>query len=209
MFVKICGLREERHVETCLEERVDAIGFVLTPSPRFVAPERARHLVNLVDDAALTVGVFRDETVDEIERLAEAAGVGAVQVHGQRTRAELAKLTRPDRKLIRAVSFDDPSIEENWGEDMLLVDAPHPGSGQAWDYASMAASLTRRDGTYSVETGEGPARRWILAGGLTPENVAAAIEAANPWGVDVSSGVEASPGVKSSQLIREFMAAAR
>lgn len=209
MFVKICGLREEEHVATCVEERADAIGFVLTPSPRFVSPERARQLVNLVDDTILTVGVFRDENVDEIERLAEASGVDAVQVHGQRTRAELAKLTRPDRKLIRAITFDDPSIEENWGEDMLLVDAPHPGSGQAWDYATMAASLTRRDGTYSEESGEGPARRWLLAGGLTPANVASAIAAANPWGVDVSSGVESAPGIKSSQLIREFIAAAR
>lgn len=209
MFVKICGLREERHVETCLQERADAVGFVLTPSPRFVSAERARELVSLVDDSTLTVGVFRNETVDEIEQLAEASGVRAVQVHGQRSRAEIAKLTRPDRKLIRAISFDDPTIDENWGEDMLLVDAPHPGSGQAWDYATMASSLTRRDGTYSEETGEGPARRWLLAGGLTPENVAAAIAAANPWGVDVSSGVEVSSGVKSSQLIREFIAAAR
>lgn len=198
MFVKICGLREEEHLTTALNEGADAVGFVLTPSPRFVTAERARQLVALAEEGALTVAVFRDETVDEIARLAEASGVAAIQVHGHRSRAEISKITQLGRTLIRAVPFDDETLEQNFGEDMLLVDAPKPGSGEAWDYATMAR-LTLSD----------VGGRWLLAGGLTPATVAAAIAAATPWGVDVSSGVETAPGVKSSDLIRAFIAAAR
>lgn len=198
MFVKICGLTERVHVFDAIEAGADAVGLVLTPSPRFISPEGARDLVAAVGERALTVGVFRDETVDDIERLAEASGVAAIQVHGDRSRAEIAKLAMIGRTLIRAVPFDDPTLEENFGENMLLVDAPRPGSGEVWDYAAMAG-LTLSD----------VGGRWLLAGGLTPQNVAGAIAAAEPWGVDVSSGVETSPGVKSSELIREFVRAAK
>lgn len=198
MFVKICGLREPAPMLAAIAAGADAVGFVLTESPRFVTPEQAHDLVAVAGDRVLTVGVFRNETVDQIMHLAEAAGVGAIQVHGVRSRAEISKLTTLGRALIRAVAFDDPSLEENYGENMLLVDAPHPGSGATWDYAAMSQlSLSSAGG------------QWILAGGLTPDNVAAAIAAATPWGVDVSSGVETSPGVKSEALIRRFVAAAK
>lgn len=198
MFVKICGLSERVHVFDAIEAGADAVGFVLTPSPRFITPEAARDLVAATDERALTVGVFRDETVDDIERLAESAGVAAIQVHGNRSRAEISKLAMIGRTLIRAVPFDDPTLEENFGENMLLVDAPRPGSGTAWDYAAMS-KLTLSD----------VGGRWLLAGGLTPDTVAEAIAVASPWGVDVSSGVETEPGVKSSELIQRFVAAAK
>lgn len=198
MFVKICGLSERVHVYDAIEAGADAVGLVLTPSPRFVTTDAARDLVSAVEERVLTVGVFRDETVDDIERLAEASGVAAIQVHGHRSRAEIAKLGMIGRTLIRAVAFDDPSLEENYGENMLLVDAPKPGSGETWNYAAMSG-LTLSD----------VGGRWLLAGGLTPDNVSAAIAAAGPWGVDVSSGVETSPGQKSSELIRSFVTAAK
>src|SRR5690606_12466851 len=198
MFVKICGLSERVHVYDAIEAGADAVGLVLTPSPRFVTADAAKDLVAAAEERVLTVGVFRDETVDEIERLAEASGVSAVQVHGNRSRAEISKLGMIGRTLIPAVPFDDPSLEENFGEHMLLVDAPNPGSGEVWDYAAMLG-LTLSD----------VGGRWLLAGGLTPDNVASAIAAATPWGVDVSSGVETAPGVKSSELIRSFVSAAK
>ncbi|WP_403021331.1 phosphoribosylanthranilate isomerase [Salinibacterium sp. GXW1014] len=198
MFVKICGLSERVHVYDAIEAGADAVGLVLTPSPRFVTADAAKDLVAAAEERVLTVGVFRDETVDEIERLAEASGVSAIQVHGNRSRAEISKLGMIGRTLIRAVPFDDPSLEENFGEHMLLVDAPKPGSGEVWDYAAMSG-LTLSD----------VGGRWLLAGGLTPDNVASAIAAATPWGVDVSSGVETAPGVKSSELIRSFVSAAK
>lgn len=203
MFVKICGLREAEHVRTAVDAGADAIGLVLTDSPRFVTPETARDLISQIDREAgarpvLTVGVFRDESPAEIARLADAASVDAVQVHGQRTQDEIAQIVAQGRPIIRAVAFDDPTITHTLGEAMLLIDAPRPGSGEAWNYASMA-HLSQTDA----------ARRWLLAGGLTPATVADAVRAARPWGVDVSSGIETAPGLKSSELIREFVAAAR
>src|SRR5690606_18201825 len=149
------------------------IGLVLTQSPRFVDTAHARQLVSIVDGRALTVGVFRGESADEVERLATEAGVAAVQLHGQYSSDDVARLRRSGFTVIRAVPFTAPA--DDLGADMLLVDAPRAGSGEEWDYATM---LQREQGG-----------RWLLAGGLTPGNVAAAITAARPWGVDVSSGI--------------------
>src|SRR5690606_39131467 len=159
MFVKICGLRDPEHVDAAIAAGADAVGFVLTESPRFVSAPDAAGLVKAADARVLTVGVFRDETVDDIARLADASGVSAIQVHGHRGRAEVSKLLQLGRTLIRAVPFDDPSLEEDFGESFLLVDAPRPGSGEAWDYAAMSELADARG-------------HWLLAGGLTPGNVA-------------------------------------
>jgi phosphoribosylanthranilate isomerase len=193
VFVKICGLRQPEHVEVALGAGADAIGFVLTESSRFVTAASARELVALVDQRAMTVGVFRGEPVDEIERLAGESGVACIQVHGEYSAEDVARLTRLGVPVIRAVSFTEPG--DQLGADMLLVDAPRAGSGQEWDYAVMAE--------------RGLTGRWLLAGGLTPGNVASAIAAAAPWGVDVSSGVESAPGQKDSTLIRAFLDRAR
>ena len=193
VFVKICGLRETEHVYAALKAGADAIGLVLTASPRFVTAATARGLVDHVGDRALTVGVFRGESVDEIERLSADSGVGCIQLHGSYSSDDVGRLAALGIPLIRAVSFTAPS--DDLGADMLLVDAPRAGSGEEWDYATMA--------------GRGLTGRWMLAGGLTPDNVTSAIAAAAPWGVDVSSGVETSPGHKDAALIRAFLAAAK
>jgi phosphoribosylanthranilate isomerase len=101
-------------------------------------------------------------------------------------------------KVVRAVTMDATRHEiEDWGEDLLLIDAAVPGSGETWDYAAMA------------EVPELQGRKWLLAGGLTPANVAESSVVANAWGVDVSSGVEASRGVKDLAKIRDFVHAAK
>lgn len=193
VFVKICGLREAEHVEVALAGGADAIGLVLTPSPRFITAAAARELVTVVAGRALTVGVFRGESVDEVERLATESGVAAVQLHGDYSRDDVARLATLGVKVIRAVPFTDS--DDALGAELLLVDAPRAGSGEEWDY--------------SVMTERTIPGRWLLAGGLTPANVAAAISAAKPWGVDVSSGVESSRGQKDSALISAFLAAAK
>src|SRR5690554_1104710 len=185
VWVKICGLREAGHVEVALEGGADAIGLVLTPSPRAVAAEAARELVEAVGGRALTVGVFRDESVDDVERLARESGVAAVQLHGEYSRGDVARLAGLGVSVIRAVPFT--ASGDDLGAGMLLVDAPCAGSGEEWDYSVMAA--------------RGIPGHWLLAGGLTPANVAAAVSAASPWGVDVSSGVESSRGQKDAALI--------
>jgi phosphoribosylanthranilate isomerase len=193
VFVKICGLREAEHVEVALAGGADAIGLVLTPSPRFVTAAAARELVSAVAGRALTVGVFRGESVDEVERLATESGVAAVQLHGEYSRDDVARLARPGLSVIRAVPFT--GSDDDLGAELLLVDAPRAGSGEEWDYSVMAERTIPG--------------RWLLAGGLTPANVAAAVSAAGPWGVDVSSGVESSRGQKDTVLIAEFLGAAK
>lgn len=194
VFTKICGLRAPEHVEVAIEAGADAVGFVLTASPRFIEADAARALVELVGARALTVAVLRDEPVDTVLDLARAAGVSAIQVHGERNRDDIAALAESGLPVIRAVPAER-AAEPSLGEQYLLVDAPRPGSGEEWDYAAMAALTLDRP--------------WLLAGGLHPGNVAAAIEASGAWGVDVSSGIEVAPGQKDSDLIRTFLAAAK
>lgn len=196
MFVKICGLREPEHVAAAVSAGADAIGFVLTESPRKVTPERAAELAAGVPETVLTVGVFARQSVAEVRALADVSGVRAIQLHGNYPVESFTALAEHSARLIRAVGADtaQPLTAGAFGEDMLLVDAPKPGSGESWDPASLP----------SLPTGQ-----WLLAGGLYPDTVAAAVAAVHPWGVDVSSGVEVSRGVKDSDAIRRFVAAAK
>jgi phosphoribosylanthranilate isomerase len=193
MFVKVCGLRTEADVAAAVSAGADAIGFLFSRSPRRIDPATARSLV-AVAGSVLTVGVFAGVPASAVRAIAAEAGVGAVQLHGDYRKDAFTEVADPAWQLIRAVPFSAPDLRVGaYGEDMLLVDAPRAGSGQAWDYASVGEQ----------------AGRWLLAGGLTPTTVAAAIRGAAPWGVDVSSGVESSRGVKDHGLIAEFVAAAR
>ena len=194
MYVKICGLSEPEHVAAAVEAGADAIGFVLTRSPRQVRPERAAELAALVPGRVLTVGVFRGEDPATVRAAALASGVRGVQLHGRHPYGDFTALKDLGHTLVRAV---DATADLRCGacdESLLIVDAPRPGSGEPWDWAAVRGR---------------PTGRWLLAGGLAPDNVAAAVAAARPWGVDVSSGVETAPGVKDSALIAAFVAAAR
>ncbi|MFI9170787.1 phosphoribosylanthranilate isomerase [Streptomyces lincolnensis] len=196
LFVKICGLKTERDVDTAVEAGADAIGFVFSASPRRIDAATAARLARRVPEHVLTVGVFRAEPLDEVRSVAEAADIRAVQLHGPEDRDYYDDLAAGGWTLIRAAAFGDavPRCGE-LGEDMLLVDAPVPGSGVAWDWTSKPLV--------------GPGEKWLLAGGLTPDNVRDAVDATRPWGVDVSSGVERSRGVKDPALITAFVEAAR
>ena len=196
VFVKVCGLREPEHVAAAVDAGADAIGFVLTDSPRRVDAARTRQLAEEVPQHVLTVGVFAGESPDEVRAAVRDSGVRAVQLHGSHPRSDFAALRVLPVRLVRAVS-DDGHNDLRCGaydEDLLLIDAPRAGSGQPWDWAAL---------------GDRPSGSWLLAGGLTPDNVDAAVTVARPWGVDVSSGVEVRRGVKDSALIRDFVAAAR
>ena len=197
MFVKVCGLRTAANVATAVSAGADAIGFVLTPSVRQVSLDEARRLIAGVPAGVRTVGVFSGIPAAEAGRLALTAGAGAVQLHGDYPHAAFTGLADLPVRLIRATTLT-PATEVQvgaWGEDMLLLDSVVAGSGEQWDWTLLDAAR--------------PCGSWLLAGGLTPGNVAAAIAAARPWGVDVSSGVESRRGVKDDRLIREFVAAAR
>jgi phosphoribosylanthranilate isomerase len=197
MFVKVCGLRTGADVAAAVSAGADAIGFVFADSPRRVSAAEARQLADGIPPHILTVGVFRGAAAADAGRIALDAGVGAVQLHGPYPRAAFGELAMLPVQLVRATALDAHTDVRAgaYGEDMLLLDSPVPGSGQPWDLSALSPAR--------------PQGRWLLAGGLTPANVAAAIAAAAPWGVDVSSGVESRRGVKDHGLIRQFVTAAR
>ncbi|MFI6472722.1 phosphoribosylanthranilate isomerase [Streptomyces sp. NPDC050516] len=196
LFVKICGLRTAQDVDTCVESGADAVGFVFATSARTVDAATARGLAERVPAHVLTVGVFRGQSLDEVRRLTEESGVRAVQLHGDEGPEYYEALRSQGRTLIRATAATEiPARLGELGEDLLLLDAPDPGSGKPWNWASPEFAA--------------PAGRWLLAGGLHPGNVRRAADVTGAWGVDVSSGVESERGVKSTELIRSFISAAR
>ncbi|MDQ0824039.1 phosphoribosylanthranilate isomerase [Arthrobacter sp. B2I5] len=198
MFVKVCGLSTPESVREAVDAGADAVGFVLTASPRVVSPSQAASLLAAVPSGVSPIGVFRDEPVADAIAIARAAGLEWIQLHGARSRTDVATVHDAGMKLIRAVAMGAGQDEfEDWGEDLLLIDAAVPGSGESWDYASVAA-LPALQG-----------RNWLLAGGLDAANVGQASAAAHAWGVDVSSGVEASRGVKDLAKVRAFVQAAK
>ncbi|WP_347108552.1 phosphoribosylanthranilate isomerase [Paenarthrobacter sp. S56] len=197
MFVKVCGLSTPESVREAVDAGADAVGFVLTTSPREVSPETVRELLPLVPPLVRAVGVFRHETVAEAIAMARAAGLSWVQLHGHRTAADVEAVHDAGMRVIRAVTMGaSPEEFGDLGEDVFLVDAAVPGSGEAWDYA-----LVREKGL--------DGRPWLLAGGLEPGNVTSAVADAGAWGVDVSSGVESSRGVKDLAKVRAFVKAAK
>ncbi len=197
MFVKVCGLRTAEDVSTAVDAGADAVGFVFAESVRRVDVDVARELVAEVPAHVLTVGVFLKQPAAEARETALAAGVGAIQLHGDYPASAFEELRDLQVKLVRATTLrEDTDVTVGaYGEDMLLLDSPVAGSGEQWDLALLG--------------GARPQGQWLLAGGLTADNVGTAIQAVRPWGVDVSSGVESSRGVKDPGLIRKFVAAAK
>jgi len=199
MFVKICGMTRLTDALHAVEQGATAIGFVLWPgSPRAVTIDRAAEIVAELPSSVMTVGVFVNEPVDGIRQIVERARLTAVQLHGDEPPAYADALDWP---VIRAVSVNDiGEASDAWSpETALLVDNIDParrgGTGAVIDW-SQAAEVAQK-------------RRVVLAGGLTPDNVASAIRAVRPFGVDVSSGVEQSPGVKDFDKVTKFIANAR
>ena len=198
MFVKVCGLRTAESIRVAVDSGADAVGFVLTASPRVVSPSQVSELLANVPAGVTAIGVFRHEPVGDAIAIARAAGLEWIQLHGDLTPEDVSTVHDAGMKLVRAVTMASTADAfEDWGEELLLIDAAVPGSGETWDYASML----------DVAALEG--RNWLLAGGLTPDTVADAAAASGAWGVDVSSGVEASRGVKDLDKIRAFITAAK
>ena len=199
MFVKVCGITRLTDALHAVHAGATALGFVFWPhSPRYVTPERAAEIIGELPSTILTVGVFVNDPVDSIRDVLARSRITVVQLHGDEPPAYADGLSWP---IIRSVSVED--AEETcpaWpAETMFLVDAVDPvrrgGTGGHVDWVRAA----------------GVARDWriLLAGGLTHENVAQAIATVRPYGVDVSSGVEHSPGVKDFDKVSRFVANAR
>ena len=197
MFVKICGITNEDDALLAVAMGADALGFVFAPSPRQVAAQRVYDITRRLPPEILTVGVFRDDHPERVVDTVNRAGLKAAQLHGHESPATVAEVAASVKWVIKAVAAGgaDARNADRIGTDFVLVDAASPGSGKVFDW------------TLIDELPEGP--RYILAGGLTPENVANAVERALPWGVDVSTGVESSPGRKDALKVKSFIERAR
>lgn len=197
MFVKICGITNEDDALLAVAMGADAVGFVFAPSSRQVAAQQVYDITRRLPPEILTVGVFKDEHPDRIFDLVAKSGVKAVQLHGSETVSTVAALAENVRWIIKSVvaGSREARVANAFGTDLVLVDAPKAGGGEVFDWRL----------TDEIPSG----LRLILAGGLTPENVGSAIEYVKPWGVDVSSGVESSPGRKDALKVKRFVEAAR
>jgi phosphoribosylanthranilate isomerase len=200
MFVKICGITTAEMVDVCVDAGADAVGVVFAPrSVRYVEPAAAAALGERLPEHVELVGVFQDAPLEAVLGAARVAGLTTVQLHGPVEQGAIESLEAAGLRVIRALGAAEYASGAGEADLLpavrLLLDGPDPGSGEAADPASI---LSRP-----------PERSWILAGGLDPSTVAERIRAYDPYGVDVSSGVESSRGVKSADLIRAFVAAAR
>ena len=197
VFVKICGITSEADALLAVALGADAIGFVFAPSPRQIAPLAAADIVKRLPPEIVTLGVFRDETSQRVLEIVHAAHLHGAQLHGHESTETAFEVANGVRFSVKAVVAGSHSarVGDTYGVDALLVDGPNPGSGEAYDWELLN------------EIPE--SMRVILAGGLTPDSVSQAIMMARPWGVDVSSGVEKSPGVKDAVKMRHFIANAR
>jgi phosphoribosylanthranilate isomerase len=197
MFVKICGITTEEDALLAVAMGADALGFVFAPSPRQVTPLQVRDIVRRLPGGILTVGVFRNELPQRAADMTHEAGLGAAQLHGNESAQDSRWVAENVPSVIKAFVAGDPRLERvsEYGAAVILVEGPNPGSGEVFDW-------TMLDGTSR-------GLPLMLAGGLDPYNVGKAVQMVRPWGVDVSSGVESSPGRKDPAKIRDFVRNAR
>lgn len=198
MRVKICGITRPEDARLSEEAGADAIGLIFAAqSRRCVGLEQARALVQAVGPLVQVVGVFVDQPLGDVRKLVRSLRLGAVQLHG-REDAAYAEALRAEVRVIKAFSFG-PQLSRQvlaaFPADAVLLDGLRPGSGEAFDWGE-AAWLA-----------DFP--HLILAGGLTPENVVAGVRQFRPYAVDVSTGVEAAPGIKDAEKLRRFVRLAK
>ena len=202
MKVKVCGMTRLEDARLACELGASAVGFVFWDrSPRRIDPRAAAEITSALPAGALAVGVFVDAPVERICELVDRVGLGAVQLHGDEPEEQMRRLPA-EVTLIKALSVRSPAdVETALGlpdRFTVLLDVHDPvrrgGTGRTVDW-TLAAEVARR-------------RRTFLAGGLGPDNVAEAIAAVRPYGVDASSRLEASPGIKDPAKLRTFLTAA-
>ncbi|HMF92419.1 MAG TPA: phosphoribosylanthranilate isomerase [Candidatus Angelobacter sp.] len=204
-WIKFCGTTTVEDALAAVEAGADALGFIFAPSPRRVTVQQARQIIHELPQGMERIGVFRDETAEEIRKIVTEVALTGIQLHGDENVSEIYdRLPRSRRDSLRIIKTlivqkrfetrldaDNGRIVSAW-----LLDSG-AGSGKTFDWQAARAQL-----------GEGQGR-FIIAGGLTPGNVGEAIRAFSPWGVDVVSGIEREPGRKDPEKMKAFVAAVR
>ena len=198
--VKICGTTSLKDAFLAVESGADAIGFIFYKmSPRNISQKEAKEIILQLPPFIETVGVFVNETSDKINRIAEQCKLNSIQLHGEESPALCRRVKRKVIKAFRVKDADSLKSIASYDVSGFLLDSYNDGikggTGQIFDW-NLALRVKK----------QGPV---ILAGGLNPYNVFTAIHRVKPYGVDVCSGVEKSPGIKDHEKIREFIKSVR
>ncbi len=203
--IKFCGFTREADIDAALELQVDFIGLILVPqSPRCLALERAAALRNRIPPTTKAVALTMDQPRETLAAIVETVAPDVLQFHGTESDAFCASFGLPFFKTIAmggASAHDDvPARCAAYPSAFAWLFDGHAageqgGSGQRFDWARLASI--------------GSGKPWLLAGGLSPANVARAMKTARPWGVDLASGIETAPGVKDPGKMRAFVQAVR
>lgn len=209
--VKICGITRTEDVDLVVDAGVDALGLVFyEKSPRFITQQQAAIISQAIPSFVSCVALFKDADERQVESVLNNINVDLIQFHGSETVDFCEQFSRPYIKALgmKGENCDANYLLEKAGEyhtaKALLLDGHAPGeaggAGEAFDWAALATSTSSDE---SPGTAIKPSI--ILAGGLTPANVKSAIQIANPYAVDISSGVESSPGIKDKIKVSTFM----
>jgi phosphoribosylanthranilate isomerase len=199
--VKICGITNTKDAQTAAEAGADAIGLMFyTASPRHISVKAAAEVVRNLPPTVLRTGVFVDPNPEDVFAAIMACGLNLLQFHGAETPEFCQQFGILTMKAFRIQNAESLASLPSFGTDAFLLDSHVPGkaggTGETfnWNFAIEAKKI---------------GRPIFLAGGLTANNVAEAVQTVQPYGVDVSSGVETSPGIKDPEKIRAFITAAR
>ena len=194
--VKVCGMTQWEDAEYAVEQGADAVGFIFyKKSPRSVTMKEAREIILKLPPFVDSVGVFVNESPDRVNKIADYCGLDLVQLHGEESPAFCRKIHRRVIKAFRVADLQSIKQMEKYSVSGFLLDTfcddLHGGTGKTFDW-NLALPAKKM----------GPV---ILAGGLTPRNVAQAVRQVRPYGVDVCSGVEKTPGIKDPEKVRAFL----
>lgn len=197
--IKICGITRPEDALAAAAAGADAIGFVFyAKSPRAVTIAQANAIINQLPPFVTRVGLFVDASQQELDSVLDQVELDVVQFHGNETLAQCESAGKEYMKAVRVQDTADilAAIEQYPSASALLLDTYHPslpgGTGETFDWDKIPSNMSKP---------------FVLAGGLTPDNVAQAIRAVSPYAVDVSGGVEQSKGIKSAEKITAFVAA--
>lgn len=198
--VKICGITNLEDALLAVEAGADALGFIFVEgTPRYIEPERAAAIVRALPPFICPVGVFWDHPPGLVREVAEASRLGALQFHGDEPPEATAGYRLPVIKAVKVGAPEDLDQLDRYKVDAFLLDSP-----ARWSEGSPRPPIPWELARQASDHG-----RIILSAGLTPDNVGEAIRIAAPYGVDVNSGVEATPGRKDPAKVRRFIEAAR
>ena len=215
-WIKICGTTNLEDAQLAAAAGADALGFIFAPSPRQIDPATAAEIIRALPKGIVRVGVFVNESLATITQIVAEAGLNTVQIHGDgpplpASLKAVEEVLGQECGIIRAIPGERLSGDFMFSESFalpnraVLLDNARSdssgGTGKSFDWSTVASNVRLMSDRFDL--------KFIIAGGLTPGNVGEAIRLFRPWGVDVVSGVEAKPGKKDPQKLRDFIQAVR